>query len=224
MIFMSIMKIKDAYGVWHPVTAIQGEPPDLSDLIAVAGGAAGLIKVAPSSEGRGLDIVEDYLTLVGASTDVVEAKSSSSQAVTPSNIDLAVKVGLTTNTLTLTDEEKASALKFIGAHRIVKGSYVGTDDTTENTITFDGKPLVVFITARQKEGVTQATETSGGWMLHGQMSAVTYHDANSRARYAILNWGENSLTIKRGTSTESISVLLNDSRHTYDWVAIVENA
>ena len=49
-----------------------------------------------------------------ATDSLVTAKTNNYRPLTPSNIDLVVKTGITTNTIELTDEEKASAKDWLG--------------------------------------------------------------------------------------------------------------
>ena len=53
--------------------------------------------------------------IVRAIDDEVTAKTSSFKPLTPINIDLATKVGLTTNTIPLLDSEKVTACNWLGA-------------------------------------------------------------------------------------------------------------
>ena len=55
------------------------------------------------------------LFLVSASEASIIAKTSTAAAITPKFLDYAVKVGVTTNTETLTDEDKTSACDWLGA-------------------------------------------------------------------------------------------------------------
>ena len=55
------------------------------------------------------------LSLVCAEKAVIDAKSNRYQPIVPHMLDYAVKVGVTTNTETLTDDEKASACEWLGA-------------------------------------------------------------------------------------------------------------
>lgn len=73
---------------------------------------AGIVK---SSKAQGITISSGGLM-------IIEPRSNSDidnrvlyGAITPKNIDYAVKVGITTNTETLTDEEKTSACEWLGA-------------------------------------------------------------------------------------------------------------
>lgn len=50
----------------------------------------------------------------------INAKSSNYKPIVPKNLDYAIKVGLTTNNITLTDEEKASALSWLGVTDLIE--------------------------------------------------------------------------------------------------------
>ena len=54
------------------------------------------------------------MSIVGADSNAIDAKKDGYRAITPLYLDYAVKVGITTNTKTLTDEEKAAAQTWLG--------------------------------------------------------------------------------------------------------------
>lgn len=54
------------------------------------------------------------LTIVKATDETISGKTSLYQPIVPASLDYAVKVGLTTNTIALTDEEKAAAQEWLG--------------------------------------------------------------------------------------------------------------
>ena len=54
------------------------------------------------------------ISIVGASYEEIDAKSNGYRPITPKNLDYAVKSALTTNTITLTDEEKAAVRAWLG--------------------------------------------------------------------------------------------------------------
>lgn len=55
------------------------------------------------------------LAIIKATDALINAKTNNYQPVVPSNLDYAVKVGVTTNTNTLTDTEKQNACNWLGA-------------------------------------------------------------------------------------------------------------
>lgn len=57
---------------------------------------------------------QGMLTFTPATTGNIDARSPYLCPITPSNLDYAVKVGITTNVNTLTDEEKAAAQEWLG--------------------------------------------------------------------------------------------------------------
>ena len=73
----------------------------------------GLLKVDSSTDGLEFSS-NGALRISPASTNNINGKSGR-RPITPVNIDLAVKVGITTNTIELTEEEKASARSWVGA-------------------------------------------------------------------------------------------------------------
>lgn len=79
-------------------------------------GAAGVVKMANhNSYGLYMANNGDTIAIAQATEDDVKNKSGMFKPITPTRIDLAVKTGITTNSLTLTDEEKAAACEWLGA-------------------------------------------------------------------------------------------------------------
>lgn len=72
---------------------------------------AGLMK--PATDGLSVDSV-GTLSIVGATDEQVEDKTSTNIALTPANIDQIIKTGLTTNTLTLSDEDRLKLQDWLG--------------------------------------------------------------------------------------------------------------
>ena len=66
---------------------------------------------------RGIEITNDGEMKIQRASDAdILAKSSDYYPITPSGLDYATKIGLTTNTLTLSDAEKASAQSWLGVN------------------------------------------------------------------------------------------------------------
>ena len=59
------------------------------------------------------------LSLVSATEDLIMAKANNYRPIVPKNIDLVVKTGLTTNTIELSDEEKAAAQNWLGVPQLI---------------------------------------------------------------------------------------------------------
>ena len=70
--------------------------------------------------GNGLAIYNGkVLGVNGATKDAIKAKNTTRKPICTNLLDYAVKVGLTTNTETLTEEEKANALEWLGVNALV---------------------------------------------------------------------------------------------------------
>ena len=63
---------------------------------------------------NGIGVTDGHLFIYGAENSNIDDRRTN-RAITPRNLDYAVKVGITTNTETLTDAEKASTCEWIGA-------------------------------------------------------------------------------------------------------------
>lgn len=89
---------------------------DLTDYVKntdyATGSKAGVIK---SNVNLGTNVLANgTIYCVQATQDDISAKENKYKPIVSSNLDLAVKTGVTTNTITLTDEEKAAAQAWLG--------------------------------------------------------------------------------------------------------------
>lgn len=97
--------------------------------------SANTVGVVRTSTNFGLDMENSggYIIISAPTTDEIASKSNQYKAVTLNRIDFAVKVGVTTNTNTLTDDEKATACSWLGAGQ----QRTTVVDSTTPTITID---------------------------------------------------------------------------------------
>ncbi len=124
----------------------------------------GLIKV-----GAGLESVNNALQIQYAKESQIEAKSGYRNPLAPQFIDLITKVGLTTNTLEWTDEEKTNATNLLGAVKQVEYSktqtitdgsdggaigraYIRFRDNTENSIVLNAQNVKYTVPYRDAAG------------------------------------------------------------------------
>lgn len=91
------------------------------------------------------------LYLVEATDAELSAKKNHYKPVTPSNLDHAVKVGTTTNTIELTDAEQKSACDWIGA--LAKSRFASQYGVTLNPY---GNPMIVSAYTAEINGKTNA--------------------------------------------------------------------
>ena len=85
---------------------------------------AGVFKVDAE---KGFTVGNDGVaSLYQASNFDIEQKSNLYKPITPFRLDYAVKVGITTNTETLTDEEKVKALTWLGGDTLSASGYVNS--------------------------------------------------------------------------------------------------
>ena len=82
----------------------------------------------------GLSVVNNGVTVLGATTDQITGKTNTNRPILPKNIDLATKVGLTTNTIPLSDEEKTSANTWLGSIQSVKVNGTALTKDANNTV------------------------------------------------------------------------------------------
>lgn len=117
------VKLKDKEGNVIASAETTLPMPDLTDYVKNTDYATkdkyGVIK---ASLNGGFNLYSGDLYIAGADKSRIDAKTSHYNPIVPSRLDYAVKVGVTTNTETLTDDEKASACDWLGAMPIVKPS------------------------------------------------------------------------------------------------------
>ena len=93
-----------------------GETPDLSEYVKFTDYAtASMAGVVKPDISQGIGVNDGVPFIFYAQQSEIDKKTSYRYPITPIVLDYAVKVGLTTNTETLTDEEKASACDWLGA-------------------------------------------------------------------------------------------------------------
>lgn len=132
----------------------QGEPGEAQDLTnyvqrsehATIGGGHGLVKLSDTPD-NGLYVnSKGELIAYGGSQGAIGRKSSRSVIIGANQIDYAVKIGLTDNAYTLTDEEKTAIANWLGTSQIEFVSYVGTGTSGEAnpcSITFSFAPKMI---------------------------------------------------------------------------------
>lgn len=104
------------------VTIPKGEVPDLSAYVKntdyASNTKAGIVK---SSAEKGLTVGADgTASIYQATQNDILNKKNLFNPITPFRLDYAVKVGMTTNTETLTDEEKTSACDWLGVTELIE--------------------------------------------------------------------------------------------------------
>ena len=113
--------------------------------IARAGGKLGLVFPA----GFGVNVTASgAMATVKATEALLLAKANNFQPVVPSNLDSAIKISITTNTITLTGEEKANACNWLGAEQISTIQTLNATDSitlTNNTIYNGGEQTSLTI-------------------------------------------------------------------------------
>ena len=106
------------------------------------------------------------LNLYQVSDDTIKKKSSAC-AVLVNKIDLAVKTGVTTNTITLTDEEKTKAKNWLG--------FASSEDIPNTSN---------FITMEEVESKGYLTEVPDEYVTDTELSAYSYDKATVESKIA----------------------------------------
>lgn len=129
------------------------------------------IGVAKANAAYGVYNNSGTLTISKATDAQVTAKTNQYRPLVPYNIDLAVKTGITTNTLTLTDAEKTSAKNWLG---ISEGGSVDVDNKSITTNSSDEIQTIGVINSRDS---STAVKTWTG--TKAQYDAIVTKDPNT---------------------------------------------
>ena len=86
-----------------------------SEMIGQATGTKQGLVMVNGENGIGVNTEDGSLYIKSATEAEIDGKSHSYNSIVPSNLNYAVKAGLTSNSITLTEAEKTSALNWIGA-------------------------------------------------------------------------------------------------------------
>ena len=140
---------------------------------------AGIVTV-PSA--FGVQIYNGGLRINAATNSDVDDKSSS-KPITPSNLDYAIKSGLTTNTLEFTESEKQAARELIGAGTGSGGGFEGTVvESVEQTTTSTESGGKNIVTVTKTDGSTNEVE-----IFNGTDGSTPYIDEDGYIRYGVEN-------------------------------------
>lgn len=99
---------KGDYALKEEIPSIEGY---VKDTDIATSEKAGIAKI---NLAYGININNQALTVLKASDNEVKGKGNLYRPIVPANLDLAVKTGVTTNTIELTEDEKTSAKNWLG--------------------------------------------------------------------------------------------------------------
>ena len=106
-----------------PTVPLEGVQINGSDLtitnkkVNIPVASASTLGVGMANTAYGVYNYNNYLAISKATDALITAKTNNYRPLVSSNVDLVVKTGITTNSLTLTDTEKNTACNWIGAER-----------------------------------------------------------------------------------------------------------
>lgn len=135
---------------------------DLSDYVKktdiATGSTAGVVKIVPS---LGIQMIGENISIVRAEKAVIDAKNNGYYPITPLFLDYAVKTGLTTNTITLTEDEKAAAQNWLG---------LGSIETAPDAVLYTEQTLTPEQQAQARANIgvdASGTTVDGTLTQHG---------------------------------------------------------
>ena len=115
-LYIRAVNVPDYWWDGEKAQQLETQKVDLSEYVKntdyATGSKAGIAKI---NLAYGININNQTLTIFKATDNEVKGKGNLYRPIVPANLDLAVKTGVTTNTLELTDDEKTSARTWLGA-------------------------------------------------------------------------------------------------------------
>ena len=175
---------------------------DLNDYVKntdyASADVAGVVKV-----GNGLTVnpKSNALGIVGATEQQIAEKLSNQQAITPQRLDYAVKVGVTTNAIELTDVEKTAACEWLGA--------VGTTD-------YATKDAAGVIKVNNGYGLSVNKNTG---MLDVMYAAES--EIDSKHNYRAINAAKIDYAVKVGITTNTETLTDEEKAAARVWLGAV---
>ena len=142
---------------------------------------AGVVFVRGGDTGLSMRTSDGTIQVEYASKSDISYKNRYRQPITPINLDYAVKVGITTNAETLTDDEQASACDWLGA--------VGKTDLSEiyDILDLAGVTETIETTSTYDVRDTAQVGDSTLFVIPGTPTSVTKVEGNSVATDNMLN-------------------------------------
>jgi len=179
--------------------------------IAATSGDYGLVKFGSTASGLQIASGTGNLSIYAATSQNIIDKTNANRPIVSSNLDYAVKVGVTTNGNSLTDTEKTNALTWLGAEKIValssgdsltfdKNTTYSGGEVTSFSITGASSPTATFVSEIYfSSGVTATTITYNSTInwLDGSDSLITSNGVTTfvpavSTRYNLLIWYDGS--------------------------------
>lgn len=115
-LYIRAVNVPDYWWDGEKAQQLETQKVDLSEYVKNTDYAtsekAGIAKI---NLAYGININNQTLTILKASDNEIKGKGNLYRPIVPANLDLAVKTGVTTNTIELTDDEKTSARTWLGA-------------------------------------------------------------------------------------------------------------
>lgn len=191
---------------------------DLTDYVKntdyATSSVGGVIKIA-NNYYYGLALNSSYqLYIVKAPDAQVIEKENTYRPIVPANLDLAVKTGVTTNTIGLTDEEKAAAQDWLGVKTAVVELTADSVELATNTIHNASELALLTITLPTFDStfISQLNFTSGAtatafiapdtikWAGDDIVSGAFVPAANTRYTILFYSDGSNLRAVSQGVA------------------------
>lgn len=174
-------------------------------------GTYGVIKLGTTS--NGLAVSSGNLVVYGATTTDIDSKLNSRRPITPSTLDYSVKVGMTTNTETLTSTEKTSACGWLGALQGVKVKGTALTPDSNNEVDVPLMTSSVFGVAKLGSGLQVGS--SGDLKTYKATDAII--DAKSNAYMPIVP-SNLDYAVKVGITTNTNTLTASEKQKATDWI------
>lgn len=147
---------------------INGESIVDNDVANIPLSGTNVLGVSKANAAYGVYNNAGTLTISKATDTQIQAKQSQYRPLVPYNIDLVVKTGLTTNTISLTDVEKLAICNWIGS--AMKVNNVSPDENGNITLTI---PAAVTESTVSGWGFTKNAGTITGIKMNGSSKGTS---------------------------------------------------
>lgn len=174
-------------------------------------GTYGVIKLGTTS--NGLAVSSGNLVVFGATTTDIDSKLNSRRPVTPSTLDHSVKVGMTTNTETLTSTEKKSACGWLGALQGVKVNGTALTPDSNNEVDVPLMSSSVFGVAKLGSGLQVGS--SGDLKIYQASDAEILAKTNA---YKPITPAKLEYATKVGITTNTNTLTSTEKQTATNWI------
>lgn len=132
-LFIRAIDVPDYWWDGTQIQVLETQKVDLSHYIKdtdyASSSKAGIVKIT-TAKGITVDAATGELSTVRADNSEIKARTNTNKPIVPSNLNYAVKIGITENEQILTNPEQVNAQKWLGIKAITFDEYSGLENKT----------------------------------------------------------------------------------------------